>query len=327
MKIKDSSGLNFDVLVSSQNTVTNTTKKSKAMKTFSIFRTSTTLLAFILAVVLYSCQKENELSEQLTEEQSASHSEESSVAEASFDDAGDIAMTAADEENNASEFGINGRGFFPTFAELRAAIGDCAEITVFPNDSTYPKTITIDFGDSCRGHDGKLRSGAIVLHFTGPIRRPGSVLTITFRNYYINHVNLKGTKIISNLSDPPVHKWSVQVVGGKVTFPSGRGFSYEALKIRKQVAGMDTRIIRDDVYHIEGRSKTEFNNGVTITMNTERALVKKVACRWISDGTLKIKVNSRVFFLDYGFPNNGECDNKALLTWNNGNNQRVIILP
>jgi hypothetical protein len=298
------------------------------MKMFSINRISIAAFLFMFAAVLFSCQKEFSTANQdaVTEEQATAYSEESSQAEAGFDDVADLATTAADEEGNASEYGINGRGFFPSFAELRASIGDCATITVSPNDSTYPKTITIDFGDSCTGRDGKLRSGAIVLHLTAPLRRPGSVLTITFRNYFVNHIHLEGTKIISNLSDPPVHKWSVQVVGGKVTFPSGRGYSYESLKYKKQVAGMDTRIVRDDVYEIEGRSRTEFNNGTTVNLNTETPLVKKVACPWISDGKLKIKINDRVLFLDYGFPNNGQCDNKALLTWNNGNNQRVIIL-
>ena len=239
----------------------------------------------------------------------------------------DLAQIAADEENNASEYGLNGRGYFPSFTELRASIGNCATITVSPNDSTFPKTITVDFGNGCLGLDGKFRSGAIIIHLTAPLRRAGSVMTITFRNYYVNRVHLEGSKIVSNLSDPPVHKWSVQVVGGKVTFPSGRGYSYEGLKYKKQVAGEDTRIVRDDVYEITGRSKTVFNNQTTVTINPEDALVKKVACPWISDGTLKIKINDRVFFLDYGFPNNGDCDNKALLIWNNGNNQRVILLP
>lgn len=297
------------------------------MKSISLNRLSIAAIIIIFAVMLFSCQKESSLADQeVSEEQAASYSEETMAAEASFDDAGDIALTAADEENNASVYGMNGRGFFPTFAELRAAIGDCATITITPNDSTYPKTIVIDFGDSCVGYDGKLRSGAIILHLTGPIRRPGSVLTITFRNYFVNHIHLQGTKILSNLSVPPVHKWSVQVVGGKVTFPGGRGYTYEAFKYKKQVAGMDTRIVRDDVYAIEGRSKTVFSNGLTITLNTETALVKKVACPWINDGKVKIKINSRVLFLDYGYPNH-ECDNKALLTWNNGNNQRVILLP
>lgn len=298
------------------------------MKNFSINRISIAVIMSVIAAMLFSCQKDLSTAnnQTLTEEQATTYSEESSVSESSFDDAEDVAMTAADEEGNASEYGINGRLFNPSFVELRASIGDCADITVTPNDSTYPKTITIDFGNGCLGRDGKFRSGAIVIHLTAPLRRPGSVVTITFRNYYVNRVHLEGTKIISNLSDPPTHKWSVQVVGGKVTFPSGRGYSVQSIKVRTQVGGMDTRIVRDDVYEITGRSQTEFNGGLTITLNTESPLVKKVACPWISDGKLKIKINDRILFLDYGIPDGGQCDNKALLIWNNGNNQRVINL-
>jgi hypothetical protein len=301
--------------------------KTIAMKTFSINRI-TTILFILFGVVLFSCQKElsSNNSTLVTEEQASAYSEESTIAEAGFDDAEDIAQTAADEEGNASEYGINGRGFHPLFTELRGAIGDCATITVSPNDSTYPKTITIDFGDSCVGRDGKLRSGAIIIHLTAPLRRPGSVVTVTFRNFYLNHVKLEGTKTLSNLSVPPAHKWSVQITGGKVTFPSGRWYSFEGIKTKTQVAGMDTRTVRDDVYEIEGRSKIEFSNGTTITLNTETALVKKASCPWISDGKLKIKINDRELFLDYGYPDNGQCDNKALLTWNNGNNQKIIRL-
>jgi len=298
------------------------------MKKLSINRISIATLAFIVASMLFSCQKDLSSSNNtsVTEEQATTYSEESSMAEASFDDAEDVATTAADEEGNASEFGINGRLFHPLFTELRAAIGDCAEITITPNDSTYPKTITIDFGNGCLGRDGKFRSGAIIVHLTAPLRRSGSVVTITISNYYVNRVHLEGTKTISNLSDPPLHKWRVEVVGGKVTFPTGRGYSYQSIKTKTQVDGMDTRIVLDDVYEITGRSQTEFNSGLTITLNTETPLIKKVACPWISDGKLKIKINDRVLYLDYGFPTGGQCDNKALLTWNNGSNQRVIIL-
>jgi len=298
------------------------------MKKFPINRISIAALTFIVASMLFSCQKDvsSANNTSVTEEQATTYSEESSIAEASFDDAEDVATTAADEEGNASEYGINGRLFHPLFTELRAAIGDCAEITITPNDSTYPKTITIDFGNGCLGRDGKFRSGAIVVHLTAPLRRPGSVVTITFRNYYVNRVHLEGKKVISNLSDPPMHKWSVQVVDGKVTFPTGRGYSYQSIKVKTQVGGMDTRIVRDDVYEITGRSQTEFNSGLTITLNTESPLVKKIACPWISDGKLKIKINDRVLYLDYGFPNNGDCDSKALLYWNNATNQKVIIL-
>lgn len=307
------------------------------MKTFSMNRIILSVIAVLFSAFIFtSCQKEASLTNTSTvsEAEAADLSDESLQAEASFDDAEDISFTAAEEEGNAGGFGIEGRSsntqgrlFLPNFFELRERIGDCATITVTPNDSTYPKTVTIDFGDSCLGRDGKVRSGKLVLHFTGPVRRPGSVVTLTFVRYYVNRIHIEGTKIFKNLSEPPVHKWSIEVVNGKVTFPNGRGYEYDGIKTVTQIAGMLTNTVRDDVYKITGRSKTKFKNGTTVSINTEDPLIKKVACPWISEGTLKIKINDRVFYLDFGFPNNGNCDNKALLMWNNGNNQRVIILP
>jgi hypothetical protein len=52
-----------------------------------------------------------------------------------------------------------------------------------------------------------------------------------------------------------------------------------------------------------------------------------VVLHCISYVTLKIKINDRELKIDFGFPSNGDCDNKALLSWNNGNDQRVILLP
>lgn len=307
------------------------------MKTLSFNRITLAALAVLTATIFFTaCQKENSLSgntNTVTEDEAATYSDESTQADASFNDAEDVAFTAADEEGNAGGFGVegktntDGRIFLPHWTELRRRIGDCATITVTPNDSTYPKTVTIDFGDSCTGNDGKVRRGQMVLHFTGPIRRPGSVVTLTFVNFYVNRKHVEGVKIFKNLTVGLDIKWSVEVVNGKVTFPNGRGYTYNGIKTVKQIAGMLTSICADDVYQITGRSQTVFNNGLTVTLDTDDPLIKKVICPWISDGTLKIKINDRVLKLDYGFPNNGDCDNKALLTWNNGTSQRIIILP
>jgi len=296
------------------------------MKIISINRITIAAIAVLMISFLFSCQKEGSSAPgttPVTEEDAAVYSDESTQAEASFDDVEDIGMIAAEEEGTVSLSG----GRVIAFLELRARIGACATVTVSPNDSTYPKTITIDFGDGCICRDGKFRKGAIVIHLTGPIRRSGSVMTITFVDFYLNRAHIEGTKVVSNLSENSNIKFTVQVVGGKLTFPNGRGYKYESLKYVKQVEGGATHIVADDVYSIEGRSKTEFKNGVTISLNTESNLVKKVACPWISKGVLKIKINDRVLFLDYGAPDNGDCDNKALLTWNNGNNQRLITFP
>lgn len=295
------------------------------MKLISINRITLAML-LLFATIIYSCKKEGSTTTQTTtEEEAVTYADESAQAEASFDDVEDISQLAAEEEGIVST--TPGGRVFP-FVQLRLRLGNCAIITVSPNDSTYPKTVTIEFpGNGCWCADGKHRKGKITLHFTGPIRHPGSVLTITLTDFYLNRAHIEGTKVISNLSANGAIKFTVQVVGGKVTFPNGRGYKYEGMKYVAQIDGDRTNNPLDDVYKIEGRSKTEFNNGLTVNLNTESPLIKKVACRWINDGELKIKINDRVFFLDYGAPSNGDCDNKALLTWNNGNNQRLITLP
>jgi hypothetical protein len=300
------------------------------MKFLSINRVAITATALFLAVFLFSCKKEGSQnnSQTVSEEEAVTYSEESTEAEASYDDIQDISFTAADEEGVSSEAKNSNvaQRLYPC-VELRLRIGDCAQITVTPDDGSYPKTVTIDFGDGCWGRDGKFRKGAIILHFTGPLRRPGSVLTITLRDFYLNRAHVEGTKTITNLSENGDIKYTVQIADGKVSFPNGRGYTHNSLKYVKQIEGGLTKEVRDDVYSIEGRSNTEFKGGLTITLNTDTALIKKVTCPWISNGILKIKINNRTFFLDYGAPNNGDCDNKALLQWNNGNNGRLITLP
>jgi len=277
----------------------------------------------LLATIAFSCQKEKtdvNPADEPTEADATAMVEESMEAESSFDDVTDVSLAAAIEEGIVSA--PDGR-FFP-FLHLRARLGPCVDITVTPNDTTYPKTITIDFGAGCLCADGKFRKGAIIITLSAPIRRTGSSMTITFRDFYLNRAHIEGTKLVTNLSTNGNIKFSVKVTGGTVTFPNGRGFAYESVKMITQIDGSVTAALPDDVFQIEGRSKTIFNGGLTITLDTETPLVKKVACRWINEGKLKIRINNRVFMLDYAAPDNGDCDNKAMLFFN-GNSRLILI--
>jgi hypothetical protein len=151
------------------------------------------------------------------------------------------------------------------------------------------------------------------------------MVTITLVDFQVGRVKVEGTKVITNLSGNGNIKFSVQVTGGKVTWPGGRGYTYEKLKYITQVAGGATDDILDDVYSIEGNSKTTFKNGVVIAISTKEALIKKVTCPWISEGLLQVKVRNHEFLLDYTYPNSGECDNKALLKWQS--REKIILLP
>lgn len=283
-------------------------------------------MLFFAIILMASCKKEaSTQAPEVTDQEAAIISTENAIAESEYDDITEIAFSVSADLETAAE---TNNGLIPAnrtttvievkldfFTNLYHKVGACTKVTVEPNDGSFPKTITIDYGDGCLCRDGKFRKGAIILHFSAPIRRAGAELTIKFRDFYVNRIHVEGVKTISNLSADGALKFSVQVQDGKLTWPNGRGFTYNGLKVVTQIEGMDTRIIRDDVYALEGRSKTAYANGLVVTKNTETALIKPVACPFIVAGKLKIKINAREFFIDFGA---GECDNKALLIWAGG---------
>lgn len=294
------------------------------------FATATLLF---MAVMTVSCKKETSSNNgNVTQDEAAQMSEENAAADAEYDDVTEIGMsTGADIESISAQNGEpllspnGGAGLrfrLELFADLRFKVGPCTTLEVTPDDSTFPKTVTINYGEGCVCFDGKFRKGSIEMTFSAPLHRPGSVLTITLHDYFVNRAHIEGTKTITNLSENGIFRFGVTVENGKIFWPNGRGFEYNSSKVITLIDGSATLSVRDDVYSLEGRSTTAYANGVTVTKNTESALIKPVACAWVVKGVLNISVNDRKFSIDFG---DGTCDNKALLTWANG--QREIKLP
>ena len=290
----------------------------------SIFGSFAVGSLFFAFLIFTSCKKESSQSAPVTEAESQSITEETTSADAEYDEVSEIGFTAAaDLEASTSvqneEPGTGAGIRTEIFIELASKLGPCTVVTVSGED--FPKTVTINYGDGCWCRDGKFRKGSVVLHFTAPLRTAGSVLTITLKDYYVNRAHIEGIKTITNLSAAGVHKFSVKIENGKITWPNGRGFTYEGNRVITQIGGMDTRIIRDDVYEIEGRSKTVYANGVTVVKNTETPLVKKISCKWIVQGIVKIKINERTLYINFG---NGDCDNKASVSWTGGEKEITL---
>src|SRR5215831_9429859 len=170
---------------------------------------------FFAALMIVSCKKESSTqTSTVTDSDAQTISQENADAETQDNDVTEIGLsTSADLDgqtgNRVATTGSNERLIDVTlFADLAFKIGPCTKVTVVPNDTTFPKTITIDFGDGCVCRDGKFRKGSIVLNFSAPLRHPGAVLTITLNNFYVNRVHLEGTKTITNESDTSAHKLS-----------------------------------------------------------------------------------------------------------------------
>ena len=209
--------------------------------------------------------------------------------------------------------------------ETRGGGLNCPAVTVVPDDGSFPRTVTIDYGpDGCEGPNGRLRQGLIIVNQTDQIGIPGAARTITFDNFFVDGVQVQGVKTLTNQSvgDDGNIIFTRTVEGGSLTYPNGDVASWEASHILSQVAGANTSARIDDVFEITGGSSGVNRNSVTFTVEITSPLVKRKNCPWIVSGTKTITVNDRTRTLDYG---DGECDRIATVTYPSGATRDILI--
>lgn len=236
---------------------------------------------------------------------------DNSIAESEF---ANVFEFVDDEAVNSPAFGKSAGA-----SELSPA---CAVVTV----DTNQRKLTIDFGDeNCLCKDGLYRRGTIVASFTGEYRQAGSSVTITLEDYYVQDMEIAGTKTLTRLSDS---SWSVRVVGGMVTTPEGNTNTWNTERTVVRVEGNGTRTPWDDVYQYTGSADGVNRNGVKYAVEIDQPLVKKIqlgCLRTFVDGVLTISnENGDVMTVDYDPVGGAPCDKTAEVTIN-GNSRTVTL--
>ncbi len=188
----------------------------------------------------------------------------------------------------------------------------CATVT---HDSIN-HVITYDFGTGCTGHDGKTRSGIIIVNYTGSgYFNAGSSWTVTFNNFYVNNRHVEGTRTVTNngLNAAGNMTWSINAQNMLITRPDGTWRSWNSQRTREMVSGYGDSTWTNDVYLINGTSTGTNSQGETVTCihtNVRRDL----ACHFITSGTIEITPSGRpARTIDFG---NGNCDDLATVTKN-----------
>ena len=185
-------------------------------------------------------------------------------------------------------------------------------------------TCTIDFGDGCVGPDGKVRSGIIFHTYTGRLFVPGSVWTITFRNYYVNRKHIEGVKTITNVSGSINDHVSFHKVleGGKITWPDG---SYATREVDKTFTWYRASNPLMDEVHVQGEASGMNRRGVSYKATIISTIIWKRACRLrgVCVPVQGLKLIERRdhpdVLVDFG---DGECD--SLITITKNGESRVI---
>jgi hypothetical protein len=209
-------------------------------------------------------------------------------------------------------------------SEDGSRLGDCVTITI--DTLSVPRVMTIDFGEAnCLCDDGKYRRGQIIVTFTGRFRRPGSVITHTFQNFYVNDNQVQGTKIKTNLgfNADGFLQFRNEENGSITMISNGNVITWNSVKTRTWIEGFQTPRWMDDVYLIEGSSEVSSTNGRSVSRLITNPLRRELSCRYFVSGTVQITpAEAPQRILDYG---DGTCDNIATVTI--GDRIITITLP
>jgi len=196
----------------------------------------------------------------------------------------------------------------------------CPTITISPSGSTFPKTVTLDFGSGCTTSSGATASGIITATVSGSIDKTGTTITVIMNNFIYNGYGVNGTYIATVVS---AGVYSVSVQNGSVSKDAKKVTFAGTINIT-QVAGQSTTTnINDDVYDISVSLTGTDTSGKNFSVASSTPLRKTASCSWIVSGIVTITKQARPkTTLDFG---SGACDNQATLTV--GKTSSIITLP
>lgn len=278
------------------------------MKAIKIFKLFVFAIVIVLSAFFTGCNDENRLT--LKDSQDIS---EDALTDSYYEDADDMASIALQSDNATTGkiVAIGSRGI--VISDARMACAGAVKTIVLADDSTLeiPKgTITIDFGTGCTDGRGNVRSGKLIINFTGRRFMPGSTAVISTGNYTINGLALEGMRILTNISGSTesAPKVSIVLKGGKATFPSGEIALREASVTREWIRASSPT---EDELKVEGTATGTSRAGRDYTINIKETLVFKRNCGLPVSGVKVFTVEGKEIVINYG---DGECDRSLTYT-------------
>ena len=265
------------------------------------------LFTFILWTA--SCKKSTEEKKGNTTEAA----ENNAFAEANYNDV----TTMVDQAGINSNVTFAVPATEPRDGQIRTmGIGGSSCATVTIDTVANPHSITIDFGSAnCMCLDERNRRGKIIATYTGRYRETGTVINISFNNYYVNDNKISGTKKVTNLGNNQAGNllYKVEVNGQIVKANNGGTVTWTSTRYREWKAGAGTPLnILDDVYGITGDASGTNADGSSYTILATKELVRKMNCRWFESGTLELtQTGLPKVTLDYGSTG---CDANATIS-------------
>jgi hypothetical protein len=268
------------------------------------------VLPVIIVSFAMSCSDDNDAVD--SEDQQLDYSEvllESQMdraSEAMDDIALDVYETQETSESNRSVANFN--------------LPDCVTITVVLEQNS--REITIDFGDGCEVNGNTLQ-GQILLTYERNPDAQQVFMTKSLVDFYFNELSINGTKtFLKELSNDNGNPQFTKTLNITVVWPNGAEASREGTKVREWIEGAFSGIFSDNVFEITGNWTANFVNGNTHTYQVLEPLRREVICYYFVSGNVDVERTNFSGVLDYG---QGDCDNQATFTFDNGEEVSVTL--
>lgn len=178
---------------------------------------------------------------------------------------------------------------------------------------TYPRTITLDYGDSTIIHHDRVLKGKVIIEISAPPRTDGSTRKITYVNLVVDTIKVNGTSTSVFKGDNKTSAAEYYSEDIKFVYTDGKEITWKGEKVRNWVEGLGTDTLRsDDVIKITGKVNASIKGGSVYLKEITVPLVRKGDCKYIVSGVIQLTVdNTLISTVDYG---TGDCDASATLT-------------
>lgn len=263
---------------------------------------ASSLFLLLISLMIVSCEKET----------TKSNTPDSTVEESAF--AAEISTNIFLELNGfLSEsrdlFNYSKDAFH--VMDAGASISSCINVNITPLDNSWPKTMTIDFGEGCT--TGNItRKGKMIAVFYDRFQNTGAHMTLSFENFQVGDHKIEGTQIITNngLNAAGLLNFTFETPSLKIISPE-KTIYFSSLNHIEWIEGSGTLAPADDVFSIGGTASGVNSAGQEFSTGILTSLIRRVACSYIVSGSTLIKSGESEMTIDYG---SGDCDDKALVS-------------
>lgn len=218
---------------------------------------------------------------------------------------------------------INNGGQKGSWPRWRYVDGEGPAVTVDPIGWSWPKTITIDYGDGIELINGRIITGMIIINVSARPLTVGATREVSYENFFVDSVHIEGGATRTFIGTDSTQRVFSNVSDLTLTFPDGTILYRNGERKRTLLEGFETPFYHgDDVILIEGFVDYETSSGKSFSKSITRPLIKTGACRFITEGTISFTLKGEDFAeLDYG---DGTCDDVATIT-KGGETRQITI--